>query len=79
MYLDSKHSLQCLIVAIQRKYELVRRQWLMEEKENSTELLEEKAKINKYRARRNHVSVLSFASNEIFIKFYRNFITEVKL
>ena len=28
----------------------------MEEKENSVELLEEKAKINKYRARRNRVS-----------------------
>ena len=42
--------------AVQRKYESMRWQWLLEEKENSMELVEEQTKINKYRARRVRVS-----------------------
>ena len=42
--------------AVQRKYESMRRQWLLEEKENSMELVEEQTKINRYRARRVRVS-----------------------
>ena len=40
--------------AVQRKYESMRR--LLEEKENSMELVEEQTKINRYRARRVRVS-----------------------
>ena len=42
--------------AVQRKYESMRRQWVMEGKENSTDLAEAHAKVNKYRARRIRVS-----------------------
>lgn len=45
-----------IVGAVQRRYESVRRQWLVEEKENSADLMEAQAKANKYRARRIRVS-----------------------
>lgn len=42
--------------AVQRKYESIRRQWVIDGKENSADMIEAQAKMNKYRARRVRVS-----------------------
>lgn len=51
----------CLVTqpegAVQRKYESIRRQWVMEGKENRSDMAEAQAKVNKYRARRIRVSL----------------------
>lgn len=45
-----------LLGAIQRKYESIRRQWIMDNKENRAEKMEVQVKLNKYRARRIRVN-----------------------
>ena len=65
-----------LVDAIQRKYEMVRRNWALEQKENSTQLIEAKAKASKYRARRIRVSATPFhvaSSSTRYCYLCRNF------
>ena len=54
---------QLYVGAIQRKYESMRRQWVVEGKENSADLMETQAKVNKYHARRIRVSCRSVFEN----------------
>lgn len=51
-------AFSCLVLlgAIQRKYESIRRQWIMDNKENRAEKMEVQVKLNKYRARRIRVN-----------------------
>ena len=48
-------AMYVVTAALQRKYESMRRQWRVDGKENSAELIEVQAKMNKYRARRIRV------------------------
>lgn len=43
------------VVATQRKYESLRKQWLDEQKENYKDIVEEREKKKKYRSRRQRV------------------------
>ena len=63
-----------LLAGVQRKYEALRRQWTLDEKENCEEMRKKTAIKKKYRQRRKRVSIIIAFPSVRYVRFLSGYI-----